>query len=54
MNIVWNQPKSTYTGRDGASDRNHAWLALVASLLLRSIKGSGRMKYLSYLNVRVL
>ena len=52
MNIIRNQPQSTYTG--GASVQNHAWLALVTSLLLRYVKGVGRMKYLSYLNVHVL
>ena len=54
MNIIRNQPQSTYTGQGGASVQNHASLVLVTSLLLRCVKGVGRMKYLSYLNVHVL
>ena len=54
LNIFRNQPKSTYTGKGGASDQNHTWIVLVTSLLLRYVKRGGRMKYLSYLNVHVL
>ena len=53
MNIIRNQSERTYTGKGDASDQNHALLVLLTSLLLRCIKGGGRIKYLSYLNVHV-
>ena len=39
INIIRNQPLSTYTVKGEASDQNHTWHALVASLLLRCVKG---------------
>ena len=33
MNIIRNQPWSTYTGKGGASGQNHTWLVLVTSIL---------------------